>query len=163
MFDSRKRAHPFCDSRRLRPRRTRRRHRPRGHFLRWRTCQREFPSRCRIASCLAFMTKNRMRFPVRTHPAAPRCFRLEPRYTCPLAPAASGGGSTDHPHSSTALRLPILILRRCALWRGYTLQRVMAPVQMVGREIQEHADVGAKRFNQLQLKTTQLHDSPPEI
>ena len=30
------------------------------------------------------------------------------------------------------------------------------PVQVVGREIQKHADVGAKCFNQLQLKTAQL-------
>ncbi len=50
-----------------------------------------------------------------------------------------------------------LILEDARFGTAIRLQRVMA-VQMVGCEIQEHADVGAERFNQLQLKTAQLRD-----
>ena len=45
-----------------------------------------------------------------------------------------------------------LILEDAGFGSAIRFERVM-PVQMVRGEIQEHADVGAKRFNQFQLKT----------
>jgi hypothetical protein len=50
-----------------------------------------------------------------------------------------------------------LILENACFGSAICFQRVV-PVQVVGCEIQEHADVGAKRFDQLQLKTAQLHN-----
>src|SRR5207244_3555190 len=38
-----------------------------------------------------------------------------------------------------------------------TLERMMA-VEMIGREVQEHADIGTKLFDQLQLKTAELRN-----
>ena len=45
-----------------------------------------------------------------------------------------------------------LILENARFGTGIGFQRVMA-VQVVGSKVQKEADVGAKRFNQLELKT----------
>ncbi len=52
-------------------------------------------------------------------------------------------------HGTVGFRL---ILENARFGAGISFQRVMA-VQVVGCKVQEDADVGAKCFNQLQLKT----------
>jgi hypothetical protein len=51
-----------------------------------------------------------------------------------------------------------LILEDSRFRRAILFQRVVA-IQMVRREIQKHADVRAKRFDQLQLKAAELYYS----
>src|SRR6202521_1321548 len=153
MLDARERPHPFRDSRGFGPSETRRRHgrkdvfdvvSPRqGNLLE--TQYRLF---------FAVMAKHNFVF---LHERTLHHTLLPAETVHMRLSLRQGGGCRISRVQHRAVRFR-LVLEDSRFGPAILFERVM-PVQVVGREIQKHADVRAKCFNQLQLKAAQLHHS----